>query len=182
MKESKADAILGLPSKSPVKPIKSLSPLIRTFYSDVDQTFEGTRNDDMSRGSAICANYTITEPSGYYPKPSHASSKGMKPLSALKGKKSIAQFGPKMSKQRSLPEWKLVQSKESKITKQKTNRERFSFSRSSLEFREFKVGGSSKLEVAGLDHIPNQASLDTKKVAVGFHEHEHGSWLWLKGT
>ena len=71
-----------------------------------------------------------------------------------------------MTKQRSLPEWKLVQSKESEITKQKTNRESFSFSGSSLEFRNFKAGGSSKLEVAGLDHIPNQASLDTKNVAV----------------
>ena len=55
VKESKANAILGLLSKSPVKPIRSLNPPIRTFFSDVDQTFKATRNSDMSGGSVICA-------------------------------------------------------------------------------------------------------------------------------
>lgn len=87
MKENKIEATSGLPSQSPTKPIKALSPPSRFLYSKVDPIAEASRNSDMSGGSVVCSDRNIEVPMGSKPKATHINSKGMKLMSAEREEK-----------------------------------------------------------------------------------------------
>lgn len=115
VKENKTEATSGL--QSPIKPTRPFSPPSRSLFSDIDPKAEATRNSDMSGSSTICADRNKSEPTGTRPKPSHVTSKGMKPIAILKGKKSIVHSGQGVIRQKSLPEWKIIKTMESETTR-----------------------------------------------------------------
>ena len=120
----------------------------------------------MSGSSAICANRTNVEPSGYTPKLSHITSKGMKPKSNPKGKKSIVHSEQREIRQKSLPEWKMIKSLDSETTKLKSLQARFGFNGENIEITEFKVEGSVESESGCLNHKSKRLSVESEKVAV----------------
>ena len=157
----KPDANSGIPSQSPTKPNRPFSLPSHPLCSDVDQKAEDTRYSDVSGSSAICADRTNAKPSGYTPKLSHITFKGMKPKSNPKGKKSIAH-----SRKKSLPEWKMIKSLDSETTKLKSLQARFGFSGENIEIKEFKARGSVESESGCLNHESKRLSVELKKVAV----------------
>lgn len=74
-------------------------------------------------------------------------------MSKTKGKKSAIQTGPRVTRHNNSLEWKIIKSKESETTEQKSHRGSFSFIGASVEIKEFKAEGSSKLEGACLNHL-----------------------------
>ena len=95
-----------------------------------------------------------------------STSKGKKSMPNQKGKKSLILFGQKTTRQKGTPEWKIVKPKESETTAQEGNRERFGFSKVSIEIKEFKAGGFSKLEFAHPNLIPNRLGFLSEKAVV----------------
>ena len=95
-----------------------------------------------------------------------STSKGKKSVPNQKGKKSPILFGQKVTRQKGTPEWKIVKPKELETIAQEGNRERFGFSRVSIEIKEFKAGGSSKPEFAHPNIIPNRPGFVSEKAVV----------------
>lgn len=117
VKVNKTEANSGLRSQNRTKRNRALSPSNCFFYSKADPFVEDTRNNDVSRGSAICADRNSEVPGGSKAKATHVTSKGMKPKFMMKGKKSVAQSGLRVTRQGSSPGWKIIKSKESETTK-----------------------------------------------------------------
>lgn len=90
----------------------------------------------------------------------------MKTKSNPKGKKKIVHSGQREIRQKSLPEWKMIKSLDSKTTKLNSPQARFSCSGANMEITEFKVGSSVESESGCLNHECNRLSIESEKVAV----------------
>ncbi|KAK7857400.1 hypothetical protein CFP56_017664 [Quercus suber] len=121
VKENKTEATLGLPSQSPTKSNRALSPPSRFLYTKVNPIAEATRNNDVTGGSVICVDHNIEVPIGSKSKSTHANSKGLKPMSMPKRKKSVVQFGQRVTRQKRLPKWKIIKTMELKTINQKSH-------------------------------------------------------------